>query len=135
MKKDRIDLETRLGMKIEELKKELHFSAIFIMHGVIYSDLTFQVFSDVIASKDGHICGPRRQACDPQVVDFYLTNPDLVWPYNWPIPRYGPKAFIIAFEAIFKAYYGYGVEYFQYGKPETPTYDFAERLLEKQAQE
>jgi hypothetical protein len=36
----RQDLETRFKKSIEELKQELHFSAIFIMHGVVYSDLT-----------------------------------------------------------------------------------------------
>ena len=102
----RKDLETRFGKSIDELKEELVISAIFIMHDVIYSDLTVQLFSDILASKTGHILGERRKPGDPQVVQLYSTNPDLVWPYQWPIPRYGPKTFIIALEAIFKAYYG-----------------------------
>ena len=60
-----LDLETRLGMHIEELKNELHFSAIFIMHGVIYSDMTIQIFADILGGSDGHICGPRRKVGDP----------------------------------------------------------------------
>lgn len=36
----RNDLTSRFKMTIEKLKSELHFSAIFIMHGVVYSDLT-----------------------------------------------------------------------------------------------
>ena len=44
LQKDRLqafhkDLETRFKKSIEELRSELRFSAIFIMHGVVYSDL------------------------------------------------------------------------------------------------
>ena len=118
-----------MGKTIEELKTELHFSAIMIVNGVIYSDMTIQLFSDILASTDGHVCGPRRTINDPQVVDLYMTNPDLVWPNQWPVPRFGPKTFLIALQAIFKAYYGLDIEYFQNGKPEKLTYDFAESLL------
>lgn len=88
------------------------------MHGVVYSDLTIQIFADILGSKNGHILGERRKPGDPQNVKLVSTNPDLVWPYHWPVPRFGPKTLIIAFEAIFKAYYGLDVEYIQYGKPE-----------------
>lgn len=81
------------------------------MHGVIYSDLTIQIFADVLGSKDGHILGERRKVGDPQVMTVISTNPDIVWPYHWPVPRFGPKTFLLAFEAIFKAYYGLDVEY------------------------
>lgn len=45
LQKDRLevfhkDLETRFSMSIEELRSVLRISAIFIMHGVVYSDLT-----------------------------------------------------------------------------------------------
>jgi len=36
----RKDLTTRFKMSIEELKDDLYFAAIFIMQGVVYSDLT-----------------------------------------------------------------------------------------------
>jgi hypothetical protein len=98
-------------MSIDDLKKELHFSAIFIMHGVLYSDLTIQLFSDILASKDGHILGERRKLGAPQTVKLFSTNPDLVWPYQWPIPRFGPKALLLALESVFKAYYGLDIEY------------------------
>ena len=120
-------------MSIEELKEDLYFAAIFIMHGVVYSDLTIQLFSDILASKDGHILGERRKHGDPQIVTLYSTNPDLVWPYQWPIPRFGPRTLIIALESIFKAYYGLDIEYLQYGKPNEPTYTYCERLLQSQA--
>ena len=129
----RTDLETRFKKSIEELKEELYFSAIFIMQGVVYSDLTIQLFSDILASKNGHILGDRRKQGDPQVVDLYSTNPDLVWPYQWPVPRYGPLTFIIALQSIFKAYYGFDIEYIQYGKPNEPTYSFCERSLQRLA--
>ena len=64
---------------------------------------------------------------------LYSTNPDLVWPYQWPIPRFGPKTLIIALESIFKAYYGLDIEYIQYGKPNEPTYTFCERFLKDKA--
>ena len=91
--------------------------------------MTTQLFSDIIGSTNGHVGGPRRKSGDPQVVELILTNPDLVWAYRWHIPRYGPRTFIIAFEAIFKAYYGFEVEYQQFGKPNELTYDFAEKQL------
>lgn len=73
LKKDRIemfrqDLITRFNKSIEELKEDLYFAAIFIMQGTIYSDLTIQLFSDILASKDGHILGERRKLGDPQTV-------------------------------------------------------------------
>lgn len=116
LQKDRLqafhkDLETRFKKSIEELRSELRFSAIFIMHGVVYSDLTIQLFSDILASKDGHILGERRTKGDPQLVKLYSTNPDLVWPYQWPVPRFGPRTLLIALESIFKAYYGLDIEY------------------------
>lgn len=104
-------METRFKKSIEELRSELRFSAIFIMHGVVYSDLTIQLFSDILASKDGHILGERRTKGDPQLVKLYSTNPDLVWPYQWPVPRFGPRTLLIALESIFKAYYGLDIEY------------------------
>ena len=121
-------------MSIEELKEKLFFAAIFIMHGVVYSDLAIQLFSDIFASKDGHILGERRKLGDPQTVMLFSTNPDLVWPYQWPIPRFGPRTLLIALESIFKAYYGLGIEYVQYGKPNEPTYNYCERLLKEQAE-
>ena len=77
--------------------------------------------------------GERRKQGDQQVVRLYSTNPDLVWPYQWPIPRFGPRTLIIALESIFKAYYGLNIEYIQYGKPNEPTYDYCEKLLYEQA--
>jgi len=70
LQKDRLemfhkDLETRFKKSVEELRSELRFAAIFIMHGVVYSDLTIQLFSDILASKDGHILGERRTQGDP----------------------------------------------------------------------
>jgi hypothetical protein len=41
------------------------------MHGVLYSDLTIQLFSDILASKDGHILGQRRKLGDPQTVKLF----------------------------------------------------------------
>jgi len=66
-------------------------------------------------------------------VKLYSTNPDLVWPYQWPIPRYGPRTLLIALESIFKAYYNLQIEYIQYGKPNEPTYTYCERALDDQA--
>ena len=105
------DLEDRFGKPIDELESELKFKAIFIMQGTVYSDLTIQIFADIIGSKDGYIKGDRRKPTDPQTVALVATNPDLVWPYHWPIPRFGPKTLMIAFQAIFKAYYGMDVDY------------------------
>lgn len=49
----------------EELKAELKFEAIFILVATLRLGSCLQVVTDIVASKDGTILGPRRTAKDP----------------------------------------------------------------------
>lgn len=66
---------------------------------------------------------------DPQVVDFYVTNNDLTFPYLWHEPRFAPKSFRICLEVMFKELYQYDCEMILYGKPEAIAYAYAERVI------
>ena len=50
---------------MNEIALELNFEAIFIVYGVVFSTLTIQYFSDILASKTGHPKGDRRSKDDP----------------------------------------------------------------------
>ncbi len=91
--------------------------------------MTLQIFSDVLASRTGHPKGDRIRSSEEQIVKLYSFNKDLVWPNTWPVPRYGPKIFLIALQSIFKEYYGFEIKVIQYGKPEKATFDFVEDRL------
>jgi ribonucleotide monophosphatase NagD (HAD superfamily) len=137
---------TRLGVdgedkdKFEEFRRSLKISACMVWCNITQEGLTHQVFCDLLSSRDGCVLGPKRRternpdtgevkAIDPQVVELYYTNFDLVYADNWPEPRFGPQAFSIYFDAIFKETYHYAPEYIIYGKPAAVTFDFCERVL------
>eukprot|EP00347_Sterkiella_histriomuscorum_P004113 403361703 len=127
-------LEKRFGKSVEDLGLDLNFAAIFIVYGTVFSTLTLQIFSDVIASRTGHPKGERIQSEDEQFVKVYSCNRDLVWPNTWPVPRYGPKICLIALQSIFKAYYGFEFKTIQYGKPEASTFEYTEQIMKQKAQ-
>ena len=112
---------------------------------MIWCDITqeglcYQLCCDLLSSLDGKIMGLKRrtetdekgqvQPIDPQFVDFYVTNNDLTFAHLWHEPRFGPKAFTICLEVMFKELYRYNIEYFLYGKPEAIAYEYAERAIE-----
>lgn len=63
-----------------------------------------------------------------------MTNPDLVYACTWQFPRFGPHAFFLGLQSVFKAYYGLELEYTYYGKPNEVTYEYAESILKKKAE-
>ncbi len=88
----------RFGKGLIEIEQELNIAAIFVIFGVTFSSMTIQILSDILGSATGHPKGPRRQrridgSIDPQAVQFFCTNNDLVWPNTFPVPRYGTKMF------------------------------------------
>jgi len=118
---------------VEELSHELFFAAVFVVYGTVFSSLTLQTFSDVLGSKNGHPKGERIASAEEQHVKLFSFNRDLVWPNTWPVPRYGPKIFLIALQSIFRAYYGFEIRVVQYGKPEAATFQFVEERLRQRA--
>ena len=59
----------------------------------------------------------------------YSCNRDFIWPNTWPVPRYGPRVFLISLRAVYQQYYGFDFKVIQYGKPEKLTFEFTETLL------
>jgi hypothetical protein len=57
-------------------------------------ELNIQVFSDLLMSSDGRVDSQRLTAEEPQVVDIYLTNPDIIYADKWPHPRYAAAIMI-----------------------------------------
>ena len=106
---------------------------------VTQEGLCYQICCDLLSSLDGKIMGQKRrteidekgqvQPIDPQFVDFYLTNNDLTFAYLWHEPRFGPGAFKIALQTMFKELYRYDLDYIMYGKPEPIAFEFAERMI------
>ena len=114
----------------DQFKKDLNFSLIIVWHGALNMDISLQLMTDLIASKDGNMLGPMRSENDPQVVDVIFSNNDCVFADNWPHPRYGHRAFLLSLNATMKDYLGYGVEnYVMLGKPEKIVYEFVEKKI------
>jgi len=67
-------------------------------------------------------------------VKVFSCNRDFIWPNTWPVPRYGPRIFLISLRAIYQEYYGFDFKVIQYGKPEKLTFQFTETLLKQKAQ-
>lgn len=123
----------RFGMSMEELKKELKFSAVIVscLSARIFSFT--QILADILNSTDGSLHGPPRQPGDPQKVAFITTNPDLVFATNYYKPRIGPRGAEIMIKACIESLYGWKLETEQYGKPYTFNFDYAEEYLRKLA--
>jgi ribonucleotide monophosphatase NagD (HAD superfamily) len=136
--KYRHNVEQRFGKSVVEIEQELEVVAIFVIFGVTFSSLTIQILSDILGSKSGHPKGPRRGLTadgtpDPQVVKFFCTNNDLVWPNTFPVPRFGTKMFTTCMNSVFQAYYGFGIDMVFYGKPQKASFDYCEKLMRERA--
>lgn len=136
--KYRENLERRFGKTIDVIEQELEIAAIFVIFGVTFSSLTIQILSDILGSKTGHPKGPRRQvypdgSVDPQAVQFFCTNNDLVWPNTFPVPRYGTCMFTTALQSVFYAYHKYYIDITYFGKPQKATFDYCEKILRERA--
>ncbi len=109
-----------------------------VLFGVTFSSLTIQILSDILGSTTGHPKGPRRKihldgTVDPQAVEFFCTNNDLVWPNTFPVPRYGTKMFTTALQSVFQALYQFPIDITYFGKPQKATFDYCERILKERA--
>ncbi len=116
------NLERRFGKTVTEIEGELCIAAIFVIFGVTFSSLTLQILSDILGSVDGHPKGQRRTIrsdgrVDPQAVEFFCTNNDLVWPNTFPVPRYGTKMFTLSLQHVFQTLYGFPIDITYFGKP------------------
>ncbi|KAI0259217.1 HAD-like domain-containing protein [Gloeopeniophorella convolvens] len=108
-------------------------SAIFVFHDPRNWALDIQIMTDVIMSR-GIVGRSHPVNCAPPV-QLVFCNPDLQWRSEFPRPRLGQGAFREAFQAVFKALTGAPYPHVQYGKPTTPTYEFAEKMLRSRIME
>ncbi|KAI9637331.1 HAD-like domain-containing protein [Dioszegia hungarica] len=111
------------------------FSAIFVIHdaGLDWA-LATQVITELLNS-DGGRMGTQRQrkkgVPDGKEIPLILTNPDFIWPTDYPVPRFGMGAFRTGLDAVYKELTGCDLPYTQFGKPHTTTYKFAESMLRR----
>ena len=120
---------SRYGMTADELRSQLQFSAIVIIHGTFKTLSFVQIVLDIASSVDGTLLGKKRQsAADPQPVKIFSTDPDLLWASDWPNPRLGARVINIMVQETFKAVYGFDLEVEMIGKP----YDFIFSYVEDQ---
>lgn len=103
------------------------FKAILVMHDPRDYCQDLQICVDILSSTGW----PGYEYSEKQIIDLYMSNPDLVYSSDFPWPRFGQGLFKLSLQAAFKAMTGNELSLVQYGKPERKTYEFAEkRLLE-----
>ena len=119
-------------MTAEELKSQLKFSAIVLIHSTFKALSFIQIVLDIASSVDGTLLGKKRKSsAEPQPVKIYTTDADLLWADEWPQPRLGPRSINVMVQETFKAVYGYELEIEMIGKP----FDFIFSFVEKQLQQ
>ncbi|PXF41402.1 putative CDP-alcohol phosphatidyltransferase class-I family protein [Gracilariopsis chorda] len=87
-----------------------------------------QLLLDVLRS-DGH---PKRAHSDKQTVDLYFSNPDILFPNEYHMPRLAGGSFAVALRAVYRHVTGTDLQYVQFGKPHAPNYQLAESVLRNQ---
>ncbi|KAL0579756.1 hypothetical protein V5O48_002250 [Marasmius crinis-equi] len=101
--------------------------AVLVFHDPRNWGTDIQIMLDIIQS--GGIIG--NPYVDPKTspVEIIFCNPDLLWKSDFPRPRLGQGAFKESFQAVCKAVTGNTYPFVQYGKPTTPTYKYAEKVI------
>ncbi|CAI2373274.1 unnamed protein product [Moneuplotes crassus] len=131
-------MQKRLGSSfdIAEVQKKgvssIPVKACIAFHDVSEMEESLQIFCDLIVSKDG-IPGSKRSMADPQVVDVYTTNPDLLYSAAFSLQRFGQGIFEYCLEDLFNRTYGFAPEIIQYGKPNKNTFQYCQKICEKAA--
>jgi len=99
--------------------------AVLYMHDDDNWGRDMQVVSDAL------LAGMRNRGIQ---TPLYFSNPDFVYAANHPLPRLAQGAFRDALGTVYKTLSG-GVtmKYTSFGKPNAPTYEFAQMAIENQA--
>jgi len=64
---------------------------------------------------------------------MYFSNPDFIYAANHPMPRLAQGAFKEALRTVYERLSGLSMSYTSFGKPNVPTYTFAQEAIEKHA--
>ncbi|KAG9285352.1 hypothetical protein G9A89_010827 [Geosiphon pyriformis] len=128
----KIDHQTKRTVKHDFLKEPIQ--AIMMFHDSWNWGRDVQIITDLLRSKDGYI-GTLAHGLEENLhqMPVYFSNPDFIWSNDFPIPRFGQGAFRKALEVLFEEMTGRKLKYELFGKPETPTYRYAEQILENWA--
>ncbi|KAF9101014.1 hypothetical protein BGX27_000131 [Mortierella sp. AM989] len=129
--------------------------AIMVLHDSVDWGRDLQVMLDALISRDGYLNTVKNQSelhTTKQSVPLYFSNSDLVWSNEYPSPRFAQGTFRTCLERIYKCnavlficvlislsrhgwtyrqkdMTGQKLEYTLFGKPMTPTYQFADTVL------
>ena len=73
-------LLARYKMTADELKAELRFDAIIVIHATLRALSFIQVVLDIASTTDGTLLGEKRDSStEPQTVKIFTTDADLLW--------------------------------------------------------
>ncbi|KAL0072764.1 hypothetical protein AAF712_000527 [Marasmius tenuissimus] len=102
--------------------------AVLVFHDPRNWGTDVQIMLDIIQS-GGIIGNPYLEDHRSSPVEIIFCNPDLLWKSDFPRPRLGQGAFKESFQAVYKALTGHTYPFVQFGKPTTPTYKYAEKVV------
>ncbi|KAJ2083195.1 hypothetical protein H4R24_001025 [Coemansia sp. RSA 988] len=107
------------------------FRAVLVLHDSFDFGRDLQIVTDVLRSRDATL---GAEFINKQSVPLYLSNSDLIFSNDYPLPRFAQGAFHVCLRAMWDALTcGAPLEHTRFGKPFTVQYDFAERLLDQLA--
>ncbi|KAI8322966.1 HAD-superfamily hydrolase, partial [Martensiomyces pterosporus] len=108
------------------------FHAVLQFHDSFDYGRDLQIVTDVLRSKSGTI---GSEFVSKQTIPLYMSNPDLVFSNEYPLPRFGQGAFHACLRALWHELTGgAALEYTLFGKPNRVQYQYAEQVLDQLAQ-
>jgi len=113
-------------------KSDEKIHAIFILKTPIDWEENLQIISEMVYT-GGDLSSIPKEAQIPQKVPIYAANPDVIYQSSFPIPRYTVGAFLLCLKTLYKELAVTELEIQEFGKPHPVTYEFAEKILRKQA--
>lgn len=92
-----------------------------------------QLLADIAMSDGGRIGHSSSNGDRGRTVDFYFSNPDMLFPNECSRPRLAGGAMRVALDMLMKHAYGKEFTYTQFGKPYASQYRLVENILAAQA--
>jgi HAD superfamily hydrolase (TIGR01456 family) len=113
--------------------------AVFVFHDPVDWGLEMQVMSDVLSPQyfQQHFAKSRSQANNGADlsrghIPVYVSNADVVYTTEHPLPRFTQGAFAVAFRHLYESYHAHPLTIDFGGKPFPVQYRMAEQLLGQQ---
>ena len=103
--------------------------AVMVFHDPVDWGLEMQIMSDVLS--------PTYQSClvndenkQRGHIPLFVSNADMVYTTEYPIPRFTQGAFVAAFKHLYETFHGQSLKIDFCGKPYKVQYDYAKQELE-----